>query len=356
MSAEEPVRDRGGLRLMSRSEIESLRGPKAAVDANRPVGVMRETEATAGAASALSRLPELAEVVSVFLAGGECALRCSMCDLWRHTLDGPTPIGALPRQLHLALDEVTAAHDRSQAAVAAVADVTPPVPRQRWVKLYNSSNFFDSRSVPREDWQAIAAAVRGYDRVIVENHPRWVDHQVARFASLLGGRLEVAMGLEAADDATLRLLNKRMTLSDFEAAAGQLQADGIDLRVFVLLQPPGCPAERATQLVLDTLRWAHGVGARHASVIPTRGGNGMMEQLAAEGLFSPPTATALEATLVESLRLESAMVVTADLWDWERLRGHCDLCQGPRRDRMERMNRTQRWLPSEPAVCSCPRG
>ncbi|RPH80122.1 MAG: hypothetical protein EHM77_05295, partial [Planctomycetaceae bacterium] len=69
MSAEEPVLDRGGLRLISRSEIESLRGPKAAVDANRPVGVMRETEATAGAAAALSQSPELAEVVSVFLTG-----------------------------------------------------------------------------------------------------------------------------------------------------------------------------------------------------------------------------------------------------------------------------------------------
>lgn len=354
MSAEEPVRARGGARPISRSEIESLRGPKSAVDASRPVGVMRETEATAGAASALSRMPDLAEVISVFLSGGECALRCTMCDLWRHTLDGPTPIGALPRQLHLALDEVATARDRSQLAV--MGDGAPPAPWQRWIKLYNSSNFFDPRSVPREDWPAIAAAVTRFDRVIVENHPRWIDHQVARFAGLLGGRLEVAMGLEAADDATLRLLNKRMTLSDFEAAAGRLQADGIDLRVFVLLQPPGCPAERATQLVLDTLRWAQRVGARHASVIPTRGGNGMMEQLTAEGLFNPPTATALEATLVAALRLESAMVVTADLWDWERLRGHCDLCRAARRDRMELMNRTQRWLPSETAVCSCQSG
>lgn len=355
MSTEEPVRASDGLRTISRSEIESLRGPKSTVDANRPVGVMRETEATAGAESALLRPPELAEVISVFLTGGECALRCTMCDLWRHTLDGPTPIGALPRQLQAALGEVTAACDASQAVVP-IVNGAPPAPWQRWIKLYNSSNFFDPRSVPREDWQAIAAAVRGFDRVVVENHPRWVDHQVSRFAGLLSGRLEVAMGLEAADDATLRLLNKRVTLSDFEAAAGRLQADGIDLRVFVLLQPPGCPAERAPQLVLDTLRWAQRVGARHASVIPTRGGNGVMEQLAAEGLFNPPTATALEATLVESLRLESAMVVTADLWDWERLRGHCDLCRAPRRDRMELMNRTQRWLPCEPAVCSCQRG
>lgn len=356
MSGQEPIGGYGDVRSVSRAEVESSRGPKAAVDVNRPVAVMRETEATVGALAAVPRPPELADVVSVFLTGAECALRCTMCDLWRHTLSGPTPPGALPRQVHLALDEVAAARDRSQAELAAIANGTPPTPRQRWIKLYNSSNFFDPRSVPREDWDAIAAAVSGYDRVIVENHPRWVDHQVAQFASLLGGRLEVAMGLEAADDATLRLLNKRMTLSDFEAAAGQLQADGIDLRVFVLLQPPGCTAERATQLVLDTLRWAHRVGARHASVIPTRGGNGMMEQLAAEGLFSPPTATALEATLGEALRLESEMVITADLWDWDRLGGHCTLCRAARRDRLERMNRTQHWLPSDLAACRCQRG
>jgi radical SAM enzyme (TIGR01210 family) len=356
MPDEEPIGALGDVRSISRSEVESWRGPKSAVDANRPVAVMRETEATVGVAAAALHRPELADVVSVFLTGAECALRCAMCDLWRHTLNGPTPVGALPRQLRSALDEVATARESVPPELAAEDTGRPPASRQRWIKLYNSSNFFDPRSVPREDWQAIAATVSGFDRVIVENHPLWIGHQAARFASLLDGRLEVAMGLEAADDATLRLLNKRMTLRDFATAAERLRADQIDLRVFVMLQPPGCPAERATEQVLDTLQWAQRLGTRHASVIPTRGGNGMMEKLAMEGIFVPPTATALEATLGEALRLGSEMVVTADLWDWDRLGGHCALCRAARRDRLERMNRTQRWLPSEPAVCSCPRG
>lgn len=356
MPDQEPIGTLGALRSISRAEVESSRGPKSAVDANRPVAVMRETEATVGAVAAALHRPELADVVSVFLAGAECALRCTMCDLWRHTLNGPTPVGALPRQVRWALDQVATAREPVHPELVAEDIGPPPAPRLRWIKLYNSSNFFDPRSVPREDWQAIATTVSGYGRVIVENHPLWIDHQVARFASLLDGRLEVAMGLEAADDATLRLLNKRMTLRDFTTAAERLRSDEIDLRVFVMLQPPGCPAERATEQVLDTLQWAQRLGTRHASVIPTRGGNGMMEKLAAEGHFVAPTATALEATLGDALRLGSEMVVTADLWDWDRLGGHCLLCRTARRDRLERMNQLQRWIPGDAAACSCQRG
>jgi len=43
---------------------------------------------------------------TVFLAGAECPFTCSFCDLWRWTLDGPTPPGALPAQLSKALESL----------------------------------------------------------------------------------------------------------------------------------------------------------------------------------------------------------------------------------------------------------
>jgi hypothetical protein len=50
--------------------------------------------------------------------------------------------------------------------------------------------------------------------------------------------MEVAIGLETAHADTLARLNKRMTIDSFRRAAGFLQANDIDLRVFVLLNPP----------------------------------------------------------------------------------------------------------------------
>src|SRR3979409_1805690 len=42
--------------------------------------------------------------VTVFLAGAECPFTCSFCDLWRWTLAGPTPPGALTIQLARGLE------------------------------------------------------------------------------------------------------------------------------------------------------------------------------------------------------------------------------------------------------------
>ena len=65
--------------------------------------------------------------------------------------------------------------------------------------------------------------MRGFERVIVECHPAFVSERCVAFRHLLGGRLEVAMGLETAHPEVLEKLNKRMTLEQFAAAASFLR-------------------------------------------------------------------------------------------------------------------------------------
>ena len=82
---------------------------------------------------------------------------------------------------------------------------------------------------------------------------------------------------------------------------------------------------------------------RMRSIIPVRGGNGEMERLRALGEFAPPTLPQLEAALDASLSL-GRTVVTADLWDVERLPG-CDTCRARRIERLARLNLTGRAEP-----------
>ena len=56
------------------------------------------------------------------------------------------------------------------------------------------------------------------------------------------------MGLETAHPEVLAGLNKRMTLDQFSTAANFLRRNGIDLRVFILVQPPFMPADRGTRM------------------------------------------------------------------------------------------------------------
>ena len=122
------------------------------------------------------------------------------------------------------------------------------LPPARQLKLYNSGSFFDPQAIPPEDYAAIAQRANRFERLIVENHPALIGDACLRFRDMLSGRLEVAMGLETAHPEVLAGLNKRMTLDQFSAAANFLRRNRIDLRVFILVQPPLMAASRGAAL------------------------------------------------------------------------------------------------------------
>jgi len=254
----------------------------------------------------------------VFLAGAECPYTCSFCDLWRWTLDGPTPPGALPAQLSRALESLA----------------PPPLPHR--LKLYNASNFFDRRAVPAEDLPRIAELAAPFAAVTVESHANTIGPSTLEFAALLSGKLEVAVGLETVHPVAAAHLNKKLELDRFDRAAGFLAEHDIDLRVFVLLGAPYVPVEESIEWTVRTVAYAAARGARRIAVIPVRGGNGEIERLQALGDFIPPTLTQLE-TVVERCLAFSSAVVSADLWDVERLPA-CEACRSERVARLRQMN------------------
>ena len=273
----------------------------------------------------------------VFLTNRECPFRCVMCDLWKNTLDESVPPGAIPAQIRTAL-----------------AGLQPV----RHIKLYNAGSFFDPQQIPIEDDAAIARDVEGFARVIVESHPAFLSGAYAercrRFKALIGGQLEVAIGLETAHPEVLARLNKRMTLDAFRRAADFLLGQDIDLRVFVLLSPPFMPAGEAVEWACRSIELAAECGATACSVIPTRGGNGAIEALG--DAFAPPRLPALESVIEYGLGQRRAgpfgpagMRVFADLWDVERFFS-CS-CSPARAARLATMNREQRVSERVPCVC-----
>ena len=98
------------------------------------------------------------------------------------------------------------------------------------------------------DYEAVATQVASFERVIVESHPALVGDRCLRFRDLLKAQLEVAMGLETVHPIALERLNKRMTTAQFAQAAAHLRENPIDLRVFVLVQPPFISPRRSASL------------------------------------------------------------------------------------------------------------
>jgi len=289
--------------------IRSLRPPKPHVDPYVAHGTVREEE----------RRPDgrIERALTVFLAGAECPFTCSFCDLWRYTIDGRTPPGALVAQLERVL-----------------ADIGAPAPDR--LKLYTASNFFDRRAVPPEDLPALARLAAPFASVTVESHASTIGPGVGAFARMLRGRLEVAMGLETIHPVAAERLNKRLTLARFDRAAASLRADGIDVRAFVLLGAPHVAPEESVEWTVRTVEHAAAQGAAVVSIIPVRGGNGEMERLAATGEFTPPTLSQLEDALDGCAHIPGA-AVTADSWDVEKF-ARCDTCLAARKERLCRIN------------------
>lgn len=268
-------------------------------------------------------------VNTIFLTNRECPFKCVMCDLWKHTLEEPTPEGAIPAQIEYALGNLPD------------ADV---------IKLYNSGNFFDGKAIPRNDYQQIGSLTSGYDHVIVENHPKLIGPFIPEFNKLIGGSMEVAMGLETIHPEVLPRLNKKITKENFKEATHFLIEHGITVRAFILLNPPFLtdPNENK-EWCFESVKFAFECGANACSIIPTRPGNGIMDKLQEQGEFVPPKISALEKVFDMALELKSGRVF-CDTWDLETF-SNCDLCISDRKDRLHKMNLTQEILPTIECTC-----
>jgi radical SAM enzyme (TIGR01210 family) len=317
MSDERPVIDGP---IFTDDQILAARGPKNLVDPWRPYAFHVEPECSAEGT--------VEDVATVFLTNRECPFRCLMCDLWKNTTDRSVPVSAIPRQIDFALSQL------------------PPA---QHIKLYNSGNFFDRQAIPAEDHRAIAERVQSFRTVIVESHPRLCGDDVLRFRDLLHHDLEVAMGLETAHPDVLARLNKRMSLHDFERAVRFLTGNGIHVRSFILLRPPYLDEQLGLEWALRSLQFAFDAGVRCCAVIPTRGGNGIMEQLARDAAFHPPSMTSIEQVLAEGLTMNRGRVFV-DLWDCEQFYP-CSECGPKREQRLRAMNLRQEIKP--PIPCSC---
>ena len=311
------------------------RPPRRFLDPWRSQGLLVEDERAADGT--------VARVATLFLTGRECPWRCAMCDLWQYTTESDTPPGAIAAQV--------------EAARRAISTSRDPVSQ---MKLYNAGSFFDPRAVPEGDYDAVAASLAGLTRVIVECHPSLVGPRTARFLEALQRHqaagmpppsLEVAMGLETTHPDALERINKKMTVDDFLVAASRLRSLGVALRVFLLVSPPFVPDADQDDWLQRSIDVARDARASAVSLIPTRAGNGALDDLKKEGLFRQPRLRDLERSLAlaQARAVRDGVRVFADLWDLDRL-ADCRHCLEARRNRLRAMNLEQRDLP----MASCP--
>ena len=300
--------------------VIAQRSAKNHVNSQRPYDFFLDKE----------RMPngQVEDVATIFLTNKECPYRCLMCDLWKNTTDRRVSDGSIPVQIQWAIDQL---------------------PIVQHIKLYNSGNFFDGQAIPPTDIPKIAELLKTHKTVTIENHPKLVDERCLAFKDLLHPNLHVAMGLETVHPTVLEQLNKRMTLKDFELATTYLVKNDISVRAFILLRPPFLTEAEGVKWAKKSINFAFNAGVECCVIIPTRGGNGALEQLRKTQLFCPPRIESLEEVLEFGIQLNHGRVF-ADLWDINTF-SKCEKCREKRNERMDQMNITQEYIPS--VNCDC---
>lgn len=264
---------------------------------------------------------------TAFLRNGRCPLACVYCALYRQAGDAPV--------------------DGPEIA-AQIRNARARLPEAKGWKLYNASSLFEPRSIRQSDADlaAIAGSVADLDLVVVEAR----SEQAARapaFAREIGGHLEVAIGLEVADDGLLRRLGKPTTIARFCEAAAILRDHDVLLRAFVLVQPPFVRGEDAAALARATFDLAVSAGARVVSLLPVVSEHAPMERLRASGDFREISAQDYFA-IVSSCVARGGALVLAVPSALARLPG-CETCRGARVAALEELNQTGRL-----GVVDCP--
>lgn len=300
--------------------IISQRGNKNICTPDKPYSWLVEKEVTSSCMSE--------DVAVIFLTNSECPFHCLMCDLWKNTTDTPVSEGDIPRQIELALKNL------------------PPV---RHLKLYNSGSFFDRSAIPENDYKKIASITDGFKTLVVECHPRFIDDRCIAFRDMLKPELQVAIGLETANEEILRMLNKKMTTRDFSRSVDFLKRNGITSRTFILLKPPFMEEYEGIHWAKRSVDFAFESGTDCVTVIPVRPGNGAMDYLMRAGYFYPPDIRSLEEVTEYGLSLNKGRVF-ADLWDIDQF-PCCNKCKTARIKRLYKMNITQK-IPV-PVKCDC---
>ncbi len=291
--------------------IKANRGKKNKVDPLKPYAWLVEKER--------SITGSIDDTATIFLTNSECPFRCLMCDLWKNTTDTPVPVGAIPKQIEWALEQL------------------PPA---KHLKLYNSGNFFDKKAIPEQDYQKIADLVSDFESLIIENHPKLTNENCLRFRDILKPELQIAMGLETVHPRVLQKLNKNLTLDEFANAAQFLLKNGIQSRAFILLRPPFMTEEEGVFWAKKSIDFAFNAGVECCIVIPVRAGNGPMDFMAEKEYFHPPTLQSLEEVLEYGIELKAGRVF-ADTWDLE-LFSVCNKCFEQKVNRLNTMNFNQK--------------
>jgi len=231
------------------------------------------------------------------------------------------------------------------------------------IKIFVSGSFLNTEEIPKNAQKEILKIINEYEdveEVVVESRPEYVNEDVLRdCCSMIPGKiLEVAIGLESADDETrINKINKGFARKDFEKAMeviNQLKSD-FDVRVkaYLLVKPILTSEKDAIDDAVKSAQYAERAGVGRVSFCPSTIHKGtLMEILWRRGAYQPPWIwSTLE--IIRKVKNTVKIPVIMDTAGFGTRRGpfNCKKCNSKLKDAIIKSNINQ-TIPEE-FECEC---
>jgi radical SAM enzyme (TIGR01210 family) len=182
----------------------------------------------------------------------------------------------------------------AQDYVDQIRSILDEIDGRGYIKIFTSGSFTDPNEVPPESCENILRIIKERSpdsRILFESRPEFITHDVMNRLLSIHKDLEVALGLESAEDRVrMGLIGKRYPLGEFFRAADIVIASGARLKTYLILKPPFLSEAGSIKDVLSSIRTlSDRYPGSTVSVNPVNVQKGtMVEGLYEIGSFRPP--------------------------------------------------------------------
>lgn len=124
------------------------------------------------------------------------------------------------------------------------------------LKLYTSGSFFNEAEISNELRQKLLDMIGGKtNKLIIECRPEFISSDKIKEALDSVDNLEVAIGLESANDVVLqKCVNKGFTLNDYINGAREAREAGATVRTYLLIKPPYLTEKEAIEDAVNSAK------------------------------------------------------------------------------------------------------
>lgn len=234
--------------------------------------------------------------------------------------------------------------DISSADVAAqFAKASKELGSVEFLKVYTSGSFLDLSEIGPEPRSAILRyCAENNARLLFESRPEFVTDRSLEEIAASHDKIEIALGLESANDAVLsHSINKGFTFADYERAARTARAHGARVRTYILLKPPFLSESEAIDDSIASMKMAAKV-SETLSINPVNIQKGtLVEKLWKGWAYRPPWLWSVLEVVKAGDELSRKIICEPTGGGKERGAHNCGRCDGTILDSLKSFSLSQ---------------